>query len=248
MSSLQSGDYVRVPKGTIVYPIGDGLPAPSGRDQVVKVKRIFDVDAKSEAFYLLLPDDMRQRYFDAKGPVASDIFEFTDRLTKGDYRAVQWSAKWALIAHTTPADAPAKAATGKAATGKKAAEKMPLTIQDRLVPGSVWTFSRDAELRYKVRNPAYLNAREDVQNSLRQLPSHARTVAVDAKLNELGILDHIDKPWGHVKAGETFTVLKKLTAGFAGDVDVPTLFRGERFTLPLSSLEPVIEIQISEAA
>ena len=66
MSSLQSGDYVRVPKGTIVYPIGDGLPAPSARDQVVKAKRIFDVDARSEGFYLLLPDDMRQRYFEAK--------------------------------------------------------------------------------------------------------------------------------------------------------------------------------------
>lgn len=241
MSSLQSGDYVRVPKGTIVYPIGDGLPAPSARDQVVKAKRIFDVDARSEGFYLLLPDDMRQRYFEAKGPVASDIFEFTDRLTKGDYRAVQWSAKWALIAHTLPAEAPAKGAARK-----KAAEKAPLTIQDRLVPGSVWSFSRDAELWYKVRNPAYLNAREDVQNSLRQLPSHARTVAVDAKLNELGILDYIEKPWGHVKAGETFTVLKKLTAGYAGDVDVPTLFRGERFTLPLSSLEPVIGL--AEAA
>jgi hypothetical protein len=238
MTSMPACDYVRVPRGTIVYPVGDGLPAPSARDQVVKVKRIFDVGATSEAFYLLLPDDMRQRHFEANGPVASDIFEFTDRLTKGDYRAVQWASKWALIADTAPAEAPARAKTGKKAVEKK----VPLTKQDQLLPGSVWSFSQDAELRYKVRNPAYLNAREEVQNSFRQLPSHARTLAVDAKLAELGIVDYIDKPWGHVKAGETFTVLKKLTSGYAGGVDVPTLFRGERFTLPLSSLEPVIEL------
>ena len=233
MTNMQACDYVRVPRGTIVYPVGDGLPAPSARNQVVKVKRIFDVDATSEAFHLLLPNEMRQRYSKANGPIDSDIFAFTDRLTKGDYRAVQWASKWALIADTAPANSPAKTVT-----------KAPLTKQDQLIPGSVWRFSQDAELRYKVRNPAYLNAREEVQNSFRQLPSHARTLAVDTKLAELGVLDYIDKPWGHVKAGETFTVIKKLTSGFAGGVDVPTLFRGERFTLPLSSLEPVIELVV----
>jgi hypothetical protein len=237
MTKIPAASYVRVPKGTIVYPLGDGVPAPSKRDQVVKVKRTFDVDAKSEVFYLLLPDDMRQRFFEAKGPVAPDIFEFTDRLTKGDYRAVEWSGKWALIADTVPAEAPASAKKDK-----KSEEKGPLTKLEQMVPGSVWRFTQDAELRYKVRNPAYLNIREDVQNSLRQMPSHARTLAVEAKLKELGVVDYIDKPWGHVKAGETFTVLKKLTSGYAGGVDVPTLFRGERFTLPYSSLEPVIEL------
>jgi hypothetical protein len=44
-----------------------------------------------------------------------------------------------------------------------------------------------------------------------------------------------------VKAGETFTIRSKLTSGFAGEQDVPMLFRGEKFTLPLTSLEQVIE-------
>ena len=179
--------------------------------------------------------------FRGQGPVASDIFEFTDRLTKGDYRAVQWSAKWALIAHTLPAEAPAKSAARK-----KAAEKAPLTIQDRLVPGLV--------LELLTRRRALVQGQEPgLSECARGRPEQPAPVAlsrpnraVDAKLNELGILDYIEKPWGHVKAGETFTVLKKLTAGYAGDVDVPTLFRGERFTLPLSSLEPVIGL--AEAA
>jgi hypothetical protein len=236
MTKILVNGYIRVPKGTIVYPVGDGVPAPSARDQVVKVKKIFDVDAKSDSFYMLLPDDMRQRYFEGNGSIDADIFEYTDKLTKGDYRAVEWSSKWALIADTQPAEAPASA------TKKPKAVEKPLTKLDQMVRGSVWRFTQDAELRYKVRNPAYVNIREDVQNSLRQLPSHARTLAVEAKLNELGVVDHIDKPWGHVKAGETFTVLSKLTNGYAGGLDVPTLLRGERFTLPYASLEPYIEL------
>jgi hypothetical protein len=236
MTTIQVNGHIRLPKGTTVYPIGDGVPGPTTRDQVVKVKRIFDVDAKSENFYLLLPDDMRQRYFEANGSVDPDIFEYTDRLTKGDYRAVEWSSKWALIADAVPAEAPASAKK------TKKAEEKPLTKLDQMVRGSVWRFTQDADLRFKVRNPAYVNIREDVQNSLRQLPSHARTLAVEAKLSELGVLDYIEKPWGQVKAGETFTVLSKLTPGYAGGLDVPTLLRGERFTLPYDSLEPYVEL------
>ena len=81
-----------------------------------------------------------------------------------------------------------------------------------------------------------------IESGLRQLPSHARTQTVEAKLSELGVIDHLDKPWGLVKAGETFTVRSKLTPGFAGGQDVPMLFRGEKFTLPYASLEPVIEL------
>ena len=66
--------------------------------------------------------------------------------------------------------------------------------------------------------------------------------SVAAKLGELGVVDYIDKPWGHVKAGETFTVRSKLTSGFAGGQDVPMLFRGEKFTLPYTSLEPFVEL------
>jgi hypothetical protein len=239
MSEIQVGGYIRVPKGTTVYPTGDGVQFLSTREQVVKVKRIFDVDIKSESFYLLLPDDMRLRYFEASSPdrtVDADIFEFTDRMTKGDYRAVEWSGKWALIADVQYAEPPASARKGKVTA------KEPLTKLQQMVRGSVWRFTQDAELRYKVRNPAYANVRDDIQNSLRQLPSHARTLAVEAKLNELGIVDYIDEPWGAVKAGETFTVIGKLTSGYAGGQDVPTMFRGERFTLPYTSLEPFIEL------
>lgn len=188
MSEIQASGHIRVPKGTVVYPTGDGVPAPSTRAQVVKVKRIFDVDVKSDLFYLLLPDDMRERYFAAKGNAAdADILEFTDKLTKGDYRAVEWSGKWALISDVQAAEAPASA------KAKKVEE--PLTQAQRMVRGSVWRFTQDAELRYKVGNPAYVNAREDVQNSLRQLPSHARTLAVEEKLAEMGMVDYIDEPW-----------------------------------------------------
>ncbi len=234
--------YVRVPKGTTVYPTGDGVEAPSTREQVVKVARIFDVDVKSDNFYLLLPDEMRLRYFEASGgkrPIDPDILEFTDRLTKGDYRAVEWSTKWALIANLQPAEAPANARAGKKT---EKAEKKPLTKQQQMVTGSVWRFTQDAELRYKVRNPAYAMTRDDIENSLRQLPSHARTLSVEAKLNELGVVDYLDEPWGSVKAGETFTVRGKLTSGFAGGQDVPMLFRGEKFTLPYASLEPFVEL------
>ena len=234
--------YVRVPKGTTVYPTGDGVEAPSTREQVVKVARIFDVDVKSDNFYLLLPDEMRLRYFEASGgkrPIDPDILEFTDRLTKGDYRAVEWSTKWALITNLQPAEAPANARAGKKT---EKAEKKPLTKQQQMVTGSVWRFTQDAELRYKVRNPAYAMTRDDIENSLRQLPSHARTLSVEAKLNELGVVDYLDEPWGSVKAGETFTVRGKLTSGFAGGQDVPMLFRGEKFTLPYASLEPFVEL------
>lgn len=239
MSDIQVNGYIRVRKGTVVYPIGDGVPTLSTRDQVVKVKEIFDVDVKSDSFYLLLPDDMRQRFFEATGPnrvIGSDILEFTDRMTKGDYRAVAWSSKWALIADAQPAEPPASA--------KKSpkAEEKPLTKLQQMVRGSVWRFTQDADLRYKVRNPAYAPMRDDIQNSLRQLPSHARTLAVEEKLNELGVIDHIDEPWGSVKAGETFTVIGKLTSGYAGGQDVPTQFRSQRFTFPYTSLEPYVEL------
>jgi hypothetical protein len=242
MSEIQVNGYVRVPKGTMVYPRGDGVEAPAARDQVVKVTNIFDVDVKSDNFYLLLPDDMRLRYFEASGgkrPIDPDILGFTDRLTKGDYRAVEWSSKWALIADVQPAEAPARA---KASKKIEKPEKKPLTKQQQMVTGSVWRFTQDVELRYKVRNPAYAPMRDDIENSLRQLPSHARTQTVDAKLNELGMIDYLDESWGQVKAGETFTVRGKLTSGFAGGQDVPMLFRGEKFTLPYSSLEPFIEL------
>jgi hypothetical protein len=239
MSEVQVNGYIRVPKGTTVYPTGDGVEAPSTRDQVVKVTNVFDVDIKSDNFYLLLPDDMRLRYFEASGgkrPIDQDILEFTDRLTKGDYRAVEWSSKWALIAEVQPAEAPARAKT------EKKTEKKPPTKQQQMVIGSVWRFAQDAELRYKVRNPAYAIMRDEVEDSLRQLPSHARTQTVESKLSELGVLDHLDEPWGNVKAGETFTVRSRLTSGFAGGQDVPMLFRGEKFTLPYASLEPFIEL------
>jgi hypothetical protein len=241
MSEIQVNGYVRVPKGTMVYPTGDGTEAPSTRDQVVKVVRIFDVDIKSDSFYLLLPDEMRQQYFEASGskrPIDPGILEFADRLTKGDYRAVEWSTKWALIADLQPAEAPARAKAGKKVD---ASEKKVQTKQQQMVTGSVWRFTEDAELRYKVRNPAFATMRDDIASSLRQLPSHARTQSVDAKLSELGVIDHLDEPWGPVKAGETFTVRSKLTSGFAGGQDVPMLFRGEKFTLPYASLEPFIE-------
>ncbi|WP_445501696.1 hypothetical protein [Microvirga sp. G4-2] len=242
MSDVQVNGYIRVPKGTTVYPIGDGVEAPSTRDQVVKVTNVFDVDVKSDNFYLLLPDDMRLRYFEASGgkrPIDQDILEFTDGLTKGDYRAVEWSSKWALIADVQPTEAPARAKTSKQ-TAK--AEKKPLTKQQQMVVGSVWRFAQDAELRYKVRNPAYAILRDEIENSLRQLPSHARTQKIELKLNELGVMDHLDEAWGSVKAGEIFTVRSKLTFGFAGGQDVPMLFRGEKFTLPYTSLEPFIEL------
>ncbi|MCB8822060.1 hypothetical protein LJD17_16090 [Microvirga rosea] len=238
MSEIQVNGYVRVPKGTMVYPTGDGLERPSTRDQVVKVAKILDVDVKSDNFYLLLPDEMRLRYFEASGgkrPIDQDILTFTDRLTKGDYRAVMWSSKWALIANVQAAEAPARAKTAKKV-------EKPVTKQQQVVVGSVWRFTQDAELRYKVRNPAYAAMRDDIENGLRQLPSHARTQIVDAKLSELGMTDHLDEAWGHVTAGETFTVRSKLTSGFAGEQDVPMLFRGEKFTLPYASLEPFIEL------
>lgn len=236
MSTIHVNGYIRVPKGTIVHPVGDGIAAPSTRNQVVRVERIFAVDVKSGSFYLLLPDDMRQRYFDdssAKRAIDPDILAFTDRLTKGDYRAVEWSGKWALIGTVEPAEPPTKA--------KKGPVTEPLTAADRMIPGSVWRFTEDAELRYKVANPAFAGTRSDIENSLRELPSHERTLRVEARLRQMDVVNYIDKPWGHVKAGETFTIRSKLTSGFAGERDVPMLFRGEKFTLPLSSLEPVIE-------
>ena len=167
MSEIQQNGHIRVPKGTMVYPTGDGVPAPSTREQVVKVKKIFDVDVKSDSFYLLLPDDMRLRYFEATGgrPVDADILEFTDRLTGGDYRAVEWTGKWALIGDVQYADAPARAKSRK----EKAPEK-PLTKLDQMVRGSVWRFTQDADLRYKVSNPAYAGTRDDIQNSLQAAP------------------------------------------------------------------------------
>src|SRR5918997_451643 len=123
MSTIHVNGYIRVPKGTIVHPVDDGIAAPSTRNQVVRVQRIFAVDVKSGSFYLLLPDDMRQRYFEdssAKRAIDQDILAFTDHLTKGDYRAVEWSGKWALIADVQPAEPPAKA--------KKEALAEPLTI------------------------------------------------------------------------------------------------------------------------
>ncbi|MEZ0170715.1 hypothetical protein [Microvirga sp. TS319] len=234
--------YIRVPKGTMVYPTGDGVEAEAVRDQVVKVTNIFDVDVKSDNFYLLLPDDMRLRYFESSGskrPIDQDILEFTDRLTKGDYRAVEWSSKWALIADVQPAEPPARA---KAVKKTEKPAKKPLTKQEQMVIGSVWRFVQDAELLYKVRNPAYASTREDLMSSLRELPSHERVQAVDARLNELGVKDHLDEAWGPVTAGETFTVRGRLTAGLGGGQDVPMLFRGEKFTLPYASLEPYIEL------
>ncbi|MGO4388084.1 hypothetical protein AB4Y85_11140 [Microvirga sp. 2YAF29] len=246
MSQIQVDGYIRVPKGTTVYPKGDGVEAPSTREQVVKVTNIFDVDVKSDNFYLLLPDDMRLRYFDSNGgkrPIDQDILDFTDRLTKGDYRAVEWSSKWALIADVQHAEPPARA---KAAKKADKPTKQPVTKQQKMVTGSEWRFTEDAELSYKVRNPAYATMREDLASGLRHLPSHERTQAVDARLNELGIKDHLEEPWGIVKAGETFTVRGKLTSGFAGGQDVPMLFRGEKFTLPYSSLEPYIELVVAQ--
>lgn len=241
MSDIQVDGYIRVPKGTLVYPTGDGVEAPATRAQVVRVANIFDVDVKSDNFYLLLPDDMRLRYFEASGgkrPVDQDILEFTDRRTKGDYRAVAWSDRWALIADVQPAEAPARAKTVKAAKP----EKKLLTKQQQMVMGSVWRFTEDAELRYKVRNPDYATTREEIESSLRQLPSHERTLTIEAKLNELGVIDYRDEPWGDVKAGEIFTVRSKLTSGLGGGQDVPMLFRGEKFTLPFTSLEPYVEL------
>lgn len=245
MSEIHVDGYIRVPKGTMVYPTGDGLEAPSTRDQVVKVINIFHVDVKSDNFYLLLPDEMRLRYFEASGgkrPIDQDILDFTDRLTKGDYRAVEWTGKWALIADVQPAEAPARAKTTKSAAKPGKAEKKPLTKQDQMVIGSVWRFTQDAELRYNVRNPAYATTREDIERGLRELAPYAKSQAVDAKLRELGVTAHLDEPWGPVSAGETFTVRGKLTSGLAAGPDVPMLFRGEKFTLPYASLEPYIEL------
>lgn len=242
MSEIEADGYVKVPKGTMVYPTGDGVEAPSTRNMVVKVAKIVDVDVKSDSFYLLLPDEMRLRYFEASGgkrPIDPDILEFTDRLTKGDYRAVEWSKKWALIADVQPTETPANAKTLKK-TAKP--EKQPLTKLQKMAAGSVWRFIQDTELHYKVRNPAYATIRDDVASSLRQQPSHARTQTIESKLSDLGVIDHLDQPWGPVTAGETFTVRSKLTSGFAGGQDVPMMFRGEKFTLPYASLEPFVEL------
>ncbi len=247
MSEIQVGGYIRVSKGAMVYPTGDGVEAPAARDQVVKVIEIFDVDVKSDNFYLLLPDDMRLRYFEASGgkrPIDQDILEFTDRLTRGDYRAVMWSGKWALIADIQPAEAPANAKTTRKAEKPAKPGKKPLTKQQQMAIGSVWRFVQDAELRYKVRNPAYAAKRDELDRGLHELSHHARNQVLDAKLSELGIMDHIDEPWGPVTAGETFSIRGKLTSGFAGGVDVPMLFRGEKFTLPYSSLEPFVELVV----
>lgn len=242
MSEIQVDGYVQVPKGTMVYPTGDGVEVPSKRNMVVKVAKIVDVDVKSDSFYLLLPDEMRLRYFEASGgkrPIDTDILEFTDRLTKGDYRAVEWSKKWALIADVQPAETPANAKTLKKIAKP---EKRPLTKLQQMAAGSVWRFIQDAELRYKVRNPAYATIRDDVASSLRRQPSHARTQTIESKLSDLGVIDHLDQPWGLVAAGETFMVRSKLTSGFAGGQDVPMMFRGEKFTLPYASLEPFVEL------
>src|SRR5919107_2718277 len=105
----------------MVYPTGNGVEPPATRDQVVKVTNIVDVDVKSDNFYLLLPDDMRLRYFEASGAkraIDPDILAFSDRLTKGDYRAVEWSSKWTLIAEVQPANA-------KAAKKAESPEKKP---------------------------------------------------------------------------------------------------------------------------
>jgi hypothetical protein len=238
MSTIHVNGYVRVPKGSMVHAVDHGVAAPSTRNQVVKVQRIFAVDVKSESFYLLLPDDMRQRYFEdsaSKRATNPDILAYTDRLTKGDYRAVEWSGKWALIADVEPAEPPANA------KAKMEAVAEPLTIAQQMVPGSMWRFTKDAELRYKIANPAFAGVRSDIENSMRELPSHERTLRVEARPREMGVVNYIDKPWGPVKAGETFTIRSKLTSGFAGEQDVPMLFRGEKFTLPLTSLEQVIE-------
>ena len=154
---------------------------------------------------------------------------------------MEWSKKWALIAGVQPAEAPPRAKTAK--KGEKPETKL-VTKQQQMVTGSVWRFTQDTELRYKVRKPAYAAMRDDIDSGLRQLPPHARTRAVDAKLKELGVMDYIDKPWGQVTAGEIFTVRTKLTSGFAGEPDVPMLFRGEKFTLPYGSLEPFIELVV----
>ena len=35
-----------------------------------------------------------------------------------------------------------------------------------MVTGSLWRFTEDAELRYKVRNPAYAALRDDIESGL----------------------------------------------------------------------------------
>src|SRR3712207_1178190 len=177
MSEIQVGGYIRVPKGTMVFPAGDGVEAPATRDQVVKVTDIFDVDVKSDNFYLLLPDEMRLRYFEASGgkrPIDQDILEFTDRLTSADYRAVMWSGKWALIANVQPVEAPANAKTAQKPEKTVKPGKTPLTKQQQMVIGWVWRFVQDAELRYKVRNPTYAAMRSDLDRGLHELSQHAR--------------------------------------------------------------------------
>lgn len=151
----------------------------------------------------------------------------------------EWSGKWALTADVQPAEIPVRAGTPQR---RKKPEKKPLTKQQQMVTGSAWRVIQDAQLRYEVRNPAYAIMREEIGDSLRPLPLHARAQSVDAKLSELGLQDHRDWLWGPVKAGETFAVRSRPTSGFAGGQDVPMLFGGEKFTLPYDSLEPFIEL------
>jgi hypothetical protein len=48
--------------------------------------------------------------------------------------------------------------------------------------GSMWQFTQDVELRYRVRNPAYAAMCDEVDSSLRHLPPNVRSQAVDANL------------------------------------------------------------------
>jgi hypothetical protein len=78
----------------MVYPTGDGVEAPATRDQVVKVTNIFDVDVKSENFYLLLPDEMRLRYFEASGANVRLIRTFWSLLIASQRATIErWSGR-----------------------------------------------------------------------------------------------------------------------------------------------------------
>jgi hypothetical protein len=232
--TITVGSFVRVPKGTMVWPNDSVEPGKlSTRDQVVEVRAIVAVEDLTRGqlswLYLLPEKDQVDPHKAARYGLKSTDSNYLiwstrydhdqlrsdpalckrlrDKLEQQmgttDFTLVEWSTKRALLAHVRAEAPPQK-------------KERVITVKQKMVKGSRWRITEDAQLEAIKDNPRYMPA---VDAFWKQHPNPQRShlkpgngtfTDLNTYLEHHGITQYVSYVYATVKAGQEFRVQGKM--------------------------------------
>jgi hypothetical protein len=268
VADIKVGDFVKVPKGTTVYPNDSSDSGePNSRDLTVEVRAIVDYgieDRWALPWLVLLPaeervDPRKAQQYGVK-PGDANYVMWSTRYSDSDIKAdpaLRQRLKERVIELVGSMDLRAVEWSTKRAmlvhvqpTAAPVKKERVITLKQKMVKNSRWRFPADADLVAIKDNPRYSPAvqafwaQHPSPPYKHQKPGKGTFTDLHVYLDHHGITQYVDYVYARVKAGQEFRVTGKMRTSYPDNGHlVPVRFDGSTKdqTLTYSSIKDLVE-------